>query len=322
MSLLGGVPVKKLGLGVLFALIMLGLALPSASWAQNTTGSIRGTAMDASGAAVAGADVVLTETNTGYTRQDKSDSNGAYSFPSIPLGHYNLKVSKAGFKSFAENNILVHVDDNLTFDAHLEVGATSETVEVTASATQVELANAELSGTISGAQITELPLNGRSFAELVLLVPGVSPDAGFSYDKKGVNGGADISINGAPSNANLWIVDGANNVDVGSNRTLLIYPSLDSIEEFKILTNSYGAQYGGAGGGLITIVTKSGTNDFHGSAYYFGRNDALDSKDTVLKAFSPDAQKNKLRRNDFGVSLGGPIKKDKIFIFGSEEWNR
>lgn len=154
------------------------------------------------------------------------------------------------------------------------------------------------------------------------MVPGVSPDAGFSYDKKGLSGGADISISGGPSNGNLWLVDGANNVDVGSNRTLLIYPSIDSIEEFKILTNGYGAQFGGAGGGVINIVTKSGTNAFHGSAYYFGRNDLLDSKDTILKAFSPNSKKNSVRRNDFGGSIGGPVKKDKIFFFVSEEWNR
>src|SRR5262249_40444648 len=121
---------------------------------------------------------------------------------------------------------------------------------------------------------------------------------------------------------NLFLVDGANNVDVGSNRTILIYPSLDSIQEFKVERNSYNAQFGGAGGGIVSIVTKSGTNNLHGSAYYFGRNDLLDAMDPSLKAGSPNAKKDVVRRNDFGVSLGGQIKKDKIFFFVSEEWNR
>lgn len=322
MTLLEGLPVKKVALGVLFALIMLGLAVPTGTWAQNTTGSIRGTAMDTSGAAVAGADVSLIETDTGYSRQDKTDGNGAFDFPSIPVGRYSLKVSKAGFKAFAENEIVVHVSDSLTFDAHLDLGATSETVEVTASTTQVELTNADLSGTIAGEQITQLPLNGRSFAQLLTLVPGVSQDSGFSYDQKGLKGAADLSISGGASNANTFLVDGANNVDVGSGRTLLVYPSIDSIEEFKILRNSYGAQYGGNSGGQVSLVTKSGTNSFHGSVYYFGRNDVFNANDSSLKAGSPGAHTPKLRRNDFGYSAGGPIKKDKIFFFWSQEWNR
>ena len=204
----------------------------------------------------------------------------------------------------------------------MQVGARTETVEVVATTNQVELTNGELSGTVAGDQITELPLNGRSFAQLLLAVPGVEVDNGFSFNKKGLNGGADISVSGGASNANLFLVDGANNVDVGSNRTILIYPSLDSIEEFKIERNSYGAQFGGAGGGIISLVSKSGTNDFHGSAYYFGRNDLLDSKDPILNHFNPSSKKNTIRRNDFGFSIGGPVIKDKVFFFVSEEWNR
>ena len=312
---------KRVGLGVLLTSIMLMLSLIPAL-AQNTTGSVRGTVLDSQGRGVAGSEITITNEETAASRVDTSDKDGIYNFESLPVGRYSLNVVKEGFRSFSERNIVLHVNDNLTFDVRLDVGSKTETVEVVASSMQVELANGEVSGTLSGNQITDLPLNGRSFAQLVTMVPGVATDAGFSYDKKGVNGGADISVSGGPSNANLWLVDGANNVDVGSNRTLLVYPSLDSIEEFKILTNSYGAQYGGAGGGIVTIVTKGGTNDFHGSAYYFGRNDVLDSQDTLLKAVNPDAPKNKVRRNDFGGSIGGPIKKDKIFFFVSEEWNR
>ena len=306
----------------LLAVLALTLGTSLAARAQNITASVRGTVTDQQGAAIAGADVTITNVDTGYSRSDKTDKDGSYSFQSLPIGRYTLNVSGQGFKAFQVKDVVLHVNDSLTLDAQLRVGAKTETIEVVATANQVELNNAELSGTVAGAQITELPLNGRSFAQLLLAVPGVEVDNGFSYDKKGLNGGADISVSGGASNANLFLVDGANNVDVGSNRTILIYPSLDSIEEFKIERNSYGAQFGGAGGGVITLVTKSGTNDFHGSAYYFGRNDLLDSKDTILKAFNPKAKKDSIRRNDFGGSVGGPIKKDKIFFFGSEEWNR
>jgi Carboxypeptidase regulatory-like domain/TonB-dependent Receptor Plug Domain len=313
---------RRMGFGLLVACFALALILAPAAFAQNFTGSVRGTVGDEQGAAIAGADVAITNADTGDSRTEKSDKNGSYGFQSLPIGRYTLRVAKEGFKAFEEKDIILHVNDSLTVDAQMKVGAKTETVEVVANATQVELNNAELSGTIAGAQITQLPLNGRSFAELLTLVPGVEVDNGFSYDKKGLNGGADISVSGGASNANLFLVDGANNVDVGSNRTILIYPSLDSIEEFKIERNSYSAQFGGAGGGIVSLVTKSGTNDYHGSAYYFGRNDLLDSFDSFLKATNPTAKKNTIRRNDFGGSVGGPIMKDKIFFFGSEEWNR
>src|SRR6266849_10748806 len=214
------VPMKRMGLGVLIASLVLALSLAPAVFAQNFTGSVRGTVLDAQGGAVAGADVAITSTDTGYSRSGKTDRDGNYGFQSLPNGRYSLSVAKAGFKAFEEKDIVLHVNDSLTLDARLIVGARSETIEVVATTTQVELNNGELSGTVAGAQITELPLNGRSFAQLLLGVPGVAVDGGFSYDKKGLNGGGDLSISGGPSNGNLWLVDGANNVDVGSNRTL------------------------------------------------------------------------------------------------------
>jgi hypothetical protein len=305
-------------------LVVLALILCTAftARAQNTSASVRGTVTDTQGAAVAGADVTITDADTGYKLSQKTGSDGSYVFPSLPIGRYTLNVTKDGFKAFEARDVVLHVADSLTMDARLDVGAKSETIEVVASTTQVELTNADLSGTIYGKQITELPLNGRSYAQLLTLVPGVSQDNGFAYNQKGLQGGADLSISGGASNANTFLVDGANNVDVGSGRTLLVYPSIDSIEEFKVQRNSYGAQYGGNSGGQVTLVTKSGTNDFHGSVYYFGRNDVLNANNTNLKANNPGAHTPKLRRNDFGYTVGGPIKKDKIFFFWSQEWNR
>jgi hypothetical protein len=316
------VPVKRLGLGVLVTGFLLALSLAPAAFAQNITASVRGTVMDEQGAAIAGADVTITNTDTGYSRSEKSDKDGSYNFPSLPIGRYTLSVTMEGFKTFQEKDIVLHVNDSLTHDAQLKVGVRTETIEVTATTTQVELNNADLSGTIAGAQITQLPLNGRSFAQLMTLVPGVAQDNGFAYNQKGLTGGADLSISGGASNANTFLVDGANNVDIGSGRTLLVYPSIDSIEEFKVERNSYGAQFGGNSGGQVTLVTKGGTNEFHGSAYYFGRNDYLNANNTNLKANSPGAPTPKLRRNDFGYTVGGPVKKDKVFLFWSQEWNR
>jgi hypothetical protein len=306
------------------ACLALALNFAPAAFAQGSdTGSVRGAVMDQEGNAVANAEVTITNVETGYLRSEKTDTGGNYGFQSLPVGRYNLKVTTAqGFKAFQVKDIILHVNDNLTYNAKLAVGTTDATVEVTANQNQVELTTAEVSSTIAGAQITELPLNGRNFAQLLTLSPGVESDGGFTYDKKGQAGGADLSIGGAASNSNEWLVDGASILDVGSGRTINIYPSLDSIQEFKVERNSYNAQFGGAGGGIVTIVTKSGTNDFHGSAFYEGRNDLLDAKDPVLKSIDPKAKKNTVRRNDYGFAFGGPIKKDKIFFFVSEEWNR
>src|SRR5258708_7288879 len=201
----------------LLAVLALVLGGAFAARAQNTTASIRGTVTDEQGAVVAGADVIVTNADTGYSRSDKADKDGSYSFQSLPIGRYTLNVSGKGFKAYQEKDIVLHVNDSRTFDAQLKVGATTETIEVVANTSQVELNNAELSGTVAGDQITQLPLNGRSFAQLVTMVPGVAVDNGFSYDKKGVNGGADLSVGGGPSNANLWLVGGASNVRAGSN---------------------------------------------------------------------------------------------------------
>ena len=185
--------------------------------------------------------------------------------------------------------------------------------------------SAALGAVVDSTQVKELPLNGRNFVELTQLQPGVSAANNFVNTGKGLNGGVDMSINGNPTTNNLFLVDGVNNNDVGSNRTILIYPSNEAIAEFKMLLNSYGPEYGQASGGIISIVTRSGSNAFHGSAFYNGRNDALDSY-TFFSAPNagqglPLNGKDKERRNDWGYSIGGPIKRDKLFGFFSEEWN-
>src|SRR6266576_3886605 len=173
---------------------------------------------------------------------------------------------------------------------------------------------------VEGNQVRELPLNGRSFAQLTQLMPGVSPASNFDSKHKGLEAGVDFSVNGNNTTGNIFLVDGVNNNDIGSNRTILVYPSIDAIQEFKMLRNSYGPEYGQAMGAIVNIVTRGGTNQFHGGAYYFGRNDILNATDFFNNLNG--AKKDVLRRNDWGYNVGGPIVRDKLFFFWSQEWNR
>jgi Carboxypeptidase regulatory-like domain/TonB-dependent Receptor Plug Domain len=320
-----GTNFKSCAVLAICCVLIVALSCPGSLKAQVTTAAVRGTVTDDQKAAVAGASVTITNVGTAYSRSVQSGSDGEYSFTDLPLGSYRIHAEHTGFKSQTQTGIELHVTDSIVVNIVLKVGAVTETVTVEASPIAVETTNGELTGLVQGQQVRELPLNGRNFMELVTLMPGVATGEGFSSQDKGIKGGSDISISGSPSNGNLFLVDGGNNNDTGSNRTILVYPSVDSIEEFKIERNSYGAQFGLSAGGQVSIVTKSGSNDFHGSVYYFGRNDKLNAYDTILKGNSAPGvtpAKNKLRRNDFGYTVGGPVKKDKIFVFWSEEWNR
>jgi hypothetical protein len=299
------------------------------SFAQTTTGDVGGTVTDQSGAAVPGCALTLTDQATGSVRKTTSDAQGNFSFLQLPVGSYTLTATKEGFKTMSQRDVPVHVATMTTSPVKLEVGAIAETVTVEASAVTLNTENGEVGNVMLSEQVSQLPLNGRNFIELTTLMPGASVGGGFDNKNKGLLAGVDISFSGAPANANQWQVNGTNNNDVGSQRTILVYPSVDAIQEFKILRNSYGPEYGGAGGAQINLVTKAGGNQFHGDAYYFGRNDALDAANYFLgqqKANCLDpavcGKKNFLRRNDYGFTVGGPIKKDKLFFFYSEEWNK
>lgn len=311
---------------VVLCLVVLFSSSVPVALGQDVKGSVRGTVTDEQGAAVPGAEVTISDPSTGFSRSGSTGSDGVYNFPDVPLGTFKIRVAHSGFKASEQVGVVVHASDSLVFNFALKIGAVTESVTVEASAIQVETTNGELSGLINGQQVTELPLNGRNYMQLVLSVPGVAAGEGFSAQGKGLKGGSDLSISGGAVDANLWLVDGAHNNDVGSNRTILVFPSVDAIDEFKIERNSYSAQFGGAAGAQISILTKRGNNEFHGDVYYFGRNDALNTFNTFVKsgclASGTDCVKNKLRRNDFGYTIGGPVKKDKIFFFFSEEWNK
>lgn len=303
-------------IAVLLALTVT--AAPAA--AQRTSATLRGTVTDATRALVPGATVTVANPDTGFTQTAVTNEFGVYSFSQLPVGKYQLKVELQGFKTATRHDIVLAVADARDIDIELSPGNLTENVNVIAESTPVKTSGGDVSGVITGQQIRELPLNGRNFLQLATLMPGVSAPDFLNVKDKGLLGGSDLSISGGGVTANLWTVDGANNNDVGSNRTILVYPSVDAIEEFKILRNSYGAEFGQAGGAQINIVTRGGTNVFHGSGFYFGRSDKLDAKNYFLeKAKQP---KDELKRNDFGWTLGGPIKKDHVHFFASQEWNK
>jgi len=313
----------------LIAVLAVSVMFLPFAFAQQTSGDIHGTVTDPSGAAVPSSALTLTDLATGAERKGTSDAQGDFSFLQVPVGTYTITATKEGFKTVSQKDVEVHVATVTTTAVRLEVGAATETVTVEAAALNLNTENGEVGNTMLSDQVSQLPLNGRNFIELTTLMPGTSVGGGFDNKNKGLLAGVDISFSGAPANANQWQVNGSNNNDLGSQRTILIYPSVDAIQEFKILRNSYGPEFGGAGGAQINLITKSGGNQFHGDAYYFGRNDKLNAANYFLgqqKLGCVDpavcGKKNVLRRNDYGFTVGGPIKKDKLFFFYSEEWNK
>lgn len=293
--------------------------------AQRVSGTITGTVTDPQGAVVPGAQVTITNDATGQSRTMTTTANGDYSAPSLDPGSYTVRVKSANFKEFVAKSVDVAVSTTTTLNASLQVGNNTEQITVEGSAVQVETSNGEVGNVINGTEVRELPLNGNNFMELTQLVPGVSSLSDFNTTKKGLEGNTDFSVNGNMTTANIFMVDGVNNNDIGSNRTILVYPSIQAIDEFKILRNSYGAEYGQASGAIINIVTRSGTNQFHGGASYYGRNTALNSTDYFTHEFeqsNPLITKTPLHRNDALFNINGPIIKDKLFFFWSEEWDR
>lgn len=325
-----------------FLLIICALVLfLTPLYAQKITGTISGVVSDPTGAVVANATVTITNVATGLARTATTSETGEYTAPELPNGTYRITVQAPNFMESVVDKVELHVSSTALVNVQLKIGSASEQVTVEANAIQVQTDSAQLGEVVLGQQVKDLPLNGRNFVQLTQLQPGVSSARTFDAVGKGLRGGVDFGVNGNSMANNLFLVDGANNNDVGSNRTILVYPSLESIAEFKMLRNAYGPEYGQASGAVVNIVTRSGSNDFHGSVFYYGRNDALTSYDwfSARQAFldraantfnpstgsvysNPNADKPILRRNDFGYSFGGPIKKDKLFFFWSQEWNR
>jgi hypothetical protein len=301
-------------------MLFLLATLPVALQGQAYYGSIVGNVSDTSGAAVVGAKVVITANATNVKFNTTTSSIGAYTLPQLSVGLYTVQITAPGFKVYVAKGVEVHTSTNTSLNASLQPGAVSETVTIQADEVQVETTSAAAGEVVTGAQVRELPLNSENFVGLTQLSPGVSAAASFDGVGKGLEGGVNFSVNGNPYTNNLFLVDGVNNNDMGSGRTILVYPAVDTIQEFKMLRSAFGAEYGQASGSVISITTKSGQNQIHGGFFYSGRNDLLDANDWVSN--NNKTGKAELRKNDFGYNVSGPIKKDRIFVWWNQEWNK
>ena len=301
--------------------ILLGSGLSAPAPAQETTATLTGTVSDLTGAVLPGVSVSARNTRTGIAKAVVTTDTGRYVVPFLPVGTYELTFSLTGFRPYVARGIEVHVNDRLTINATLGVSGGETTVEVTA-ATRMIQATPAVQTLMGPVQVQELPLNNRNFVQLATLVPGVSSSLPDEVGI-GLTNLVSVSIAGARRNAVNWFVDGASNVDAGSNITLLSVPTLESIEEFKIITSSYAAEWPRSGGGIVNVVTKGGTNTFRASAYEYYRNDALNANGFFRKqSSSPDIADHppELGYHNFGYTIGGPIKKDRLFFFWSQEW--
>jgi Carboxypeptidase regulatory-like domain/TonB-dependent Receptor Plug Domain len=294
------------------------------------TGYISGTVTDKSGAAVVGADVVISSSSGSQTHSTTTNADGVFAVAGLPGGTYDIVVTAKGFQKFTAQKVVLNVGDRMSVPIALSVGAITEEVVVTGeSVAQVETQSSELSSTITGKQIDQLVLNGRNFTQLVNLAPGVVNQTGQDEGTVGVNGNVAYAMNGGRTEYNNWELDGGDNMDNGSNSTLNVYPNPEAIAEFKVLTSSYGAQYGRNGSGTIEVETKSGGSSFHGSAFEYLRNDFFNAKSWEEGA-DPTQKIAPYKKHDFGYTIGGPIyipnhynsDKKKTFFFFSEEWRR
>jgi hypothetical protein len=284
----------------------------------DVTARISGTVKDQSGAVVPGVVVSVVNNQTGIRQTTTSDQEGFYAFLSLAVGHYDLEASHQGFQDFKEEHIVLDVNTALRVDIPLQLGEEKTVVTVSSSALQVETTSTQMGDVITGSQMTSVPLNGRSFTDLLALQPGVSPVSSGQYTGLPVSGDlnpGNLSVSGQREGANGFMVNGAN-VEEGANMGTAVIPNLDSIGEFRILTNNFDAEYGNYSGGQVNVITKSGTNQFHGDLFDFLRNTDLDARNY----FSPD--RGTYIQNQFGGIVGGPIRKNKLFFFADYQGTR
>ena len=327
------------------------LSLSAGAFAQEITGNIVGTVKDNSGGVVKGATVTVTDTDKNQVvRTIVTGDDGEFSAPQLQSGNYSLTIEAPGFKKSVQTAIKLDVNQRRSVDVTLEAGNISEVVTVAADPVTVELTTPTASTVINGDQVRELSVNNRNFVQLVTLAPGVSNDLADQVyvgttNPAGQANTINISVNGARSSSNTFLVDGADITDRGSNITIQAYPSIDSIGEFRVLRSLYPAESGNSGGGQVNVITRSGTNDFHGSLFEFVRNERLNANDFLTNAnvappFGRDAngkaKRGPFRYNNFGGTIGGPIyipnfgvgngsmlsKLKRTFFFFSEEQRR
>ena len=294
----------------ILALVLL--ASPSARAQGGGNVAITGTVSDPSGAVISGAKVTVTELSTSIVRTATTNSSGQFNFTSIPPSTYKVSVEAQGFKGYVQNLILL-ADQIRDMDVHMEVGAQTQQVTVATSAVQVNTVSPELGQVIEHTRLVDIPLNGRNAADLTLLVPGaisaIANNSGsLQGDTKQIPGADAIAVNGARPDQIGYNLDGGNNEDLMSNVNLP-FPFPDALQEFSVQTNSFDVQYGANAGAVVNVVTKSGTNDWHGDLFEFVRNRAFNARNYFADIKDP------LKRNQFGGTVGGPIHKNTTFGF-------
>jgi hypothetical protein len=280
------------------------------------TGSLSGTVSDKTGAVLPGATVTATSQGTGISRDTKTDDTGHFLLPLLPIGIYTLQVSAQGFQTVEEKDIKLQVDENREVNFSLAPAAVQQTVEVSATAVAVETANPTLGQVITSQQVAQLPLNGRNFVQLATLTPGTTQETnpnsffnGGGSSEVSIRGSFSLSVGGSRANTTDWLLDGVDNNELTAGG-IAILPNIDALQEFKVLTFNYSAEYGTRGGPAVLLTTKSGTNQFHGSLFEFLRNTSLNARNF----FAPT--RGAFIQNQYGGSIGGPIKKNKLFFFG------
>src|SRR6266566_6977053 len=294
----------------LFFAILLACAVSSA---QQITGNIRGTVSDPSGAVVQNAAVTARQVETGLVRTATTDRGGSYLLLELPVGHYRLEVAATGFQEYLQEGIELDVNETAAVPVHLTVGSEKERVQVQADAELIQPTVTTLGQVVHEREILDLPLNGRDFSQLGTLQPGVVPltpglrEAGGSLREQ-----QGYAVNGQRPEANNFLIDGANNFN-GVDGGFVLEPPIDSIQEFRILTHNSSAEFGHNLGSTTNIITRSGSNNFHGALWEFFRNDGLDA------TRFPDSEPEPLKQNQFGGSIGAPLHKDKTFFFGFYE---
>src|SRR5882762_1593019 len=312
--------VNRFRLSYALLLCVLVLTLSSQAFGQNAT--VVGTITDPSGAAVANATVTITHNETGKIYHLTSNTDGQYVAPDLPIGHYNVKVEASGFKAAEQRGVVLQVGDRTRLDYQMSMGGASETITVEANAVQVQTDSGELSNVITDQQVSQLAVNGRSIYQLAQLTPGASSQI-TGFVNTPVGGNASVEFNGMRQNHNIYLLDGGEDDDRGGAGGMSIAPSTDAIAEFRALTSNYSADYGLSSAGTMTMILKSGSSQFHASAWEFNRNDYFDAQNFFVP-------KQELRLNVFGFNAGGPVTfgklynpdKKKTFFFYNMEWRR
>jgi hypothetical protein len=307
---------RSMSFAVSFVLILL---FSSYAVRADVTGSISGVVRDRSQGAIAGVRITVTNTQNNFRQETTSAADGSYRFLALPAGTYQLTATSAGFQEFNTTDVVVKVNDQLQIDITLQVGSVTEKVTIAANAVQVQTESTQLGDVIDSKKMLALPLNGRSYIDLLGLQAGVAPGSAQTIQQdrpvSGILNSGNVSVNGQRETANAFLVNGGD-VSEGRNLGAGLVPNLDSVEEFRLITNSFDAEYGKFSGAVMNAITKSGTNGFHGDAFEFLRNDKLDAKNY----FAPS--KSELRRNQFGYAAGGPIWKNKVFWFSDYQGTR